>query len=145
MYSGIPSECKTIWIQTHPTILSGLIWVQTVCNQRNYFNRQRVNNLYFEFNPNIHKTYFAKEIATCIRRVRLAFSRVKHSRYSAGSFIRTKILSINVLNSSIYLTYTFAMILLVKLTTEIGELRKRIKLEDTPSILLLFKQVKQIP
>ena len=29
--SGIPSECQTDWIQIKPDILSGLIWVQTVC------------------------------------------------------------------------------------------------------------------
>ena len=29
--SGIPSECQTGWIQTRPDILSGLIWVQSVC------------------------------------------------------------------------------------------------------------------
>ena len=29
--SGIPSECQTVWIQIRPDILSGLIWVQTVC------------------------------------------------------------------------------------------------------------------
>ena len=29
--SGIPSECQTVWIQIRPNILSGLIWVQTVC------------------------------------------------------------------------------------------------------------------
>ena len=29
--SGVPSECQTIWIQTRPDILSGLVWVQTVC------------------------------------------------------------------------------------------------------------------
>ena len=28
---SIPSECQTIWIQIRPDILSGLIWVQTVC------------------------------------------------------------------------------------------------------------------
>ena len=28
---GIPSECQTVWIQIRPDILSGLIWVQTVC------------------------------------------------------------------------------------------------------------------
>ena len=27
----IPSECQTVWIQIRPDILSGLIWVQTVC------------------------------------------------------------------------------------------------------------------
>ena len=31
--SGIPSECQTVWIQTRPDILSGLIWVQTVCKR----------------------------------------------------------------------------------------------------------------
>ena len=29
--SGIPSECQTVWIQIRLDILSGLIWVQTVC------------------------------------------------------------------------------------------------------------------
>ena len=29
--SGIPSECQTDWIQIRPNILSGLIWVQSVC------------------------------------------------------------------------------------------------------------------
>ena len=29
--SGIPSECQTVWIQIRPGILSGLIWLQTVC------------------------------------------------------------------------------------------------------------------
>ena len=28
---GIPSENLTVWIQIRPNILSGLIWVQTVC------------------------------------------------------------------------------------------------------------------
>ena len=29
--SGTPSECQTVWIQIRPDVLSGLIWVQTVC------------------------------------------------------------------------------------------------------------------
>ena len=29
--SGIPSECQTVWNQIRPDVLSGLIWVQTVC------------------------------------------------------------------------------------------------------------------
>ena len=29
--SGIPSGCQTGWIQIRPDILSGLIWVHTVC------------------------------------------------------------------------------------------------------------------
>ena len=28
---GIPSECQANWIQISPDILSGLIWVQTIC------------------------------------------------------------------------------------------------------------------
>ena len=28
---GIPSECQTIWIKIRPDVLSGLIWVQSVC------------------------------------------------------------------------------------------------------------------
>ena len=27
----LPSGCQTVWIQIRPDILSGLIWVQTVC------------------------------------------------------------------------------------------------------------------
>ena len=30
--SGIPPGCQTVLIQIRPNILSGLIWVQTVCN-----------------------------------------------------------------------------------------------------------------
>ena len=29
--SAIPSECRTVWIQIRPDILSGLIWVLAVC------------------------------------------------------------------------------------------------------------------
>ena len=29
--SGIPSVCQTVWIQIMPDVLSGLIYVQTVC------------------------------------------------------------------------------------------------------------------
>ena len=29
--SGIRAECQTVWIQIRPNVLSGLIWVQTVC------------------------------------------------------------------------------------------------------------------
>ena len=29
--SGILSECQTVWILIRPDVLSGLIWVQTVC------------------------------------------------------------------------------------------------------------------
>ena len=28
---GIPSECQAFWIQIRPDVLSGLIWVLTVC------------------------------------------------------------------------------------------------------------------
>ena len=28
---SIPYRCQTVWIQNRPDILSGLIWVQTVC------------------------------------------------------------------------------------------------------------------
>ena len=31
LLSGKPSKCQTVWIQIRPDILSGLIWVQTVC------------------------------------------------------------------------------------------------------------------
>ena len=29
-----PSECKKVWIQIRPDVLSGLIWVQTVCKRQ---------------------------------------------------------------------------------------------------------------
>ena len=29
--SGIQSECQTVWIQIRSDVLSGLIWIQTVC------------------------------------------------------------------------------------------------------------------
>ena len=29
--SGIPSRCQTVWMEIRPDVLSGLIWIQTVC------------------------------------------------------------------------------------------------------------------
>ena len=29
--SGISSDCQSVWIQIRSEVLSGLIWVQTVC------------------------------------------------------------------------------------------------------------------
>ena len=29
--SGIQSECQTVWIHIWPDLLSGFIWVQTIC------------------------------------------------------------------------------------------------------------------
>ena len=29
-FSGMPSECQTVWMQIRLNVLSGLIWVQTV-------------------------------------------------------------------------------------------------------------------
>ena len=29
--TGLPSECQKVWIQIRPDMLSGLIWVQTIC------------------------------------------------------------------------------------------------------------------
>ena len=31
--SQIPSECQTVWIQIWPDVLSGLIWVRSVCKE----------------------------------------------------------------------------------------------------------------
>ena len=44
--SGMPSVCQTVWIQIRPDILSGLIWVQTVCKgyQQMTLSRQWVNS-----------------------------------------------------------------------------------------------------
>ena len=69
--SGILSECQTVWIQIRPDILSGLIWVQTVCkgilqttllgkeimmspwnirfNVNSYTSRQRNNDVPMEY------------------------------------------------------------------------------------------------
>ena len=30
-FFSVPSGCQTVWIQIRPDILSGLIWVKTVC------------------------------------------------------------------------------------------------------------------
>ena len=51
--SGIPSEWQTVWIQFRPDVLSGLMWVQTVCKgyQQTTFSRQRVDlqhSMYFQ-------------------------------------------------------------------------------------------------
>ena len=43
--SGLPSECKTIWIQIRPDVLLSLIWIQTVCigyQQTTLLRRERV-------------------------------------------------------------------------------------------------------
>ena len=32
-FFSLPSGCQTVWIQIRPDILSGLIWVQTVCKR----------------------------------------------------------------------------------------------------------------
>ena len=46
-FSGIPSECQTVWIQIRPDILSGLIWFQTICpkviSRSDGASRQRVS------------------------------------------------------------------------------------------------------
>ena len=39
-HSIVPSGCQTVWIQIRPDILSGLIWVQTVC--KGYISRQQM-------------------------------------------------------------------------------------------------------
>ena len=31
-FSAVPSQCQTNWIQIRPDVLSGLIWVKSVCN-----------------------------------------------------------------------------------------------------------------
>ena len=45
MLSEIPSECQTDWFQIRPDVLSGLIWVQTVCKsyQQTTLGDKRVN------------------------------------------------------------------------------------------------------
>ena len=44
--SGIPSECQTDWIQIRPDVLSGLIWVQSVCKsyQQTTLGGKELNN-----------------------------------------------------------------------------------------------------
>ena len=39
--SGIPSECQMVWILIRPDVLSGLIWVKTVCKD----HQQTTNNI----------------------------------------------------------------------------------------------------
>ena len=45
--SGIPLECQIDWIQIRPDILSGMVWVQTVCKsyqQMTLYSRQTLAN-----------------------------------------------------------------------------------------------------
>ena len=39
--SGIPSECQMVWILIRPDVLSGLIWVKTICKD----HQQTTNNI----------------------------------------------------------------------------------------------------
>ena len=57
--SEIPSECQSVWNQIRFNILSGLIWVQTVCKSYQEmalvgkdFRREKL------FKAEIHKTDF---------------------------------------------------------------------------------------
>ena len=45
--SGIQSECQIVWIQIWPDVLSGLIWVQTVCKsyQQTTLGDKELNDL----------------------------------------------------------------------------------------------------
>ena len=63
--SGKPWECQTVWIQIRPDILSGQIWVQTVCKG---YQQTRVNNanlvkqfflLHPQKPPNAHNLMFS--------------------------------------------------------------------------------------
>ena len=52
---GILSECQTVLIQIRPDVLSGLIWVQTVCKDYQQMtkvatSRERVKALYVKVN-----------------------------------------------------------------------------------------------
>ena len=68
--SGIPSEYQTVWIQIRPDILSGLIWVQTVCKS----NQQTT------------------KVATSGERVKLLISREKKNCFlSSFSTDRSKV------------------------------------------------------
>ena len=73
---SIPSGCQTVWIQIRPDILSGLIWVQTVCKVYKQMikvtaSRQRVRYSTFWLKPWLKSIsfgsnffYLAKVLAT---------------------------------------------------------------------------------
>ena len=73
---SIPSGCQTVWIQIRPDILSGLIWVQTVCKGYKQMikvtaSRQRVRYSTFWLKPWLKSIsfgsnffYLAKVLAT---------------------------------------------------------------------------------
>ena len=52
---GLSSECQTDWIQNRPNVLSGLIWVQTVC-KRNH--QMTLGDKYLFFKINFFKKFF---------------------------------------------------------------------------------------
>ena len=71
--SGITSECQTVWIQIRSNILSGLIWVQTVCKV--YQQTTQVGNdfivvyfqlatseTWFEIASVLHQFFFAEKL-----------------------------------------------------------------------------------
>ena len=49
--SGIPSGCQTVWIQVRPEVLSGMIWVQTVCRgyQQTTLGEKELNGKHIYF------------------------------------------------------------------------------------------------
>ena len=50
--SEILSECQTVWIQIRPDILSGLIWVQTICTvyQQTALTGEELRNIKYVVN-----------------------------------------------------------------------------------------------
>ena len=49
--SGVPSECQTVWIQIRPDILSGLIWVQTVCKRYQFAKDISYQTVWIQIRP----------------------------------------------------------------------------------------------
>ena len=62
--SKIPSECQTVWIQIRHDILSGLIWIQTICKcyQQTALAGEEISKLpreYVGILKRIHNDYIA--------------------------------------------------------------------------------------
>ena len=58
----MPSGCQTDWLQIRPNILSGLIWVQTVCkgNQQSTLEKSPLGNKELNTKQLVDTTFWLK-------------------------------------------------------------------------------------
>ena len=80
--SEIPSECQTVWTLIRPDYLSGLIWVETVCQgyqQTTLEDKElRVHNFFRGILTSIHYFSFRGDISKIITKVIIHLSSNTH-------------------------------------------------------------------